>query len=194
MYICFSFPCMIAVARILHFLRTIWDTGYQILTFFAQQFYCFPPFFSCLFVWFLTRSLQFLLVEAWMDLELVIQSECQKKTQILYINTLMWNLEKWYRWSHLQSRNRDTDLETKCMDTKGGIGGGWGELGDWDWHICTIDTVYKRANSRVIQFLAYVRELFSVLYGDLNEKEIQKYGGMHIADSLCCIVETNTKL
>ena len=31
----------------------------------------------------------------------------------------MWNLEKWYKWSYLQSRNRDTDVENKCMDTKG---------------------------------------------------------------------------
>ena len=22
----------------------------------------------------------------------------------------------------------------------------WGELGDWDWHIYTIDTIYKRDN------------------------------------------------
>ena len=33
--------------------------------------------------------------------------------------TTMWNLEKWYKWSYLQSRNRDTDVENKCMDTKG---------------------------------------------------------------------------
>ena len=32
----------------------------------------------------------------------------------------MWNLEKWYRWTYLQSSNRDTDAENKCMDTKGG--------------------------------------------------------------------------
>ena len=25
----------------------------------------------------------------------------------------MCNLEKWYRWSHLQSRKRDTDIEKK---------------------------------------------------------------------------------
>ena len=35
-------------------------------------------------------------VEMWMDLETVIQSEVREK-QILYINTYMWNLEKWYR-------------------------------------------------------------------------------------------------
>ena len=41
----------------------------------------------------------------------------------------MWN--HWYRRSHLQSRNRDTDVENECMDTKGEKGG-WDELGDWD--------------------------------------------------------------
>ena len=34
----------------------------------------------------------------------------------------MWNLEK-YRWSYLQRRNRDRDVENKCMDTKGERGG-----------------------------------------------------------------------
>ena len=36
--------------------------------------------------------------EMWMDLETVKQSEVsQRETQILYINTYLWNLEKWYR-------------------------------------------------------------------------------------------------
>ena len=49
--------------------------------------------------------------------------------QIWYIKVSMWNLEKWYKWSYLQSRNRDTDTENKSMDTKGG----WeSELGAWD--------------------------------------------------------------
>ena len=41
-----------------------------------------------------------------------------------------------------------------------------------------------------------LRELESVLCGDLNGKEIQKRGDIciHKADSLCCIVETNTTL
>ena len=36
----------------------------------------------------------------------------------------MWNLKKWYRLSYLQNRNRDTDIENKCTDTKGGREGG----------------------------------------------------------------------
>ena len=46
----------------------------------------------------------------------------------------MWNLEKWYRRTGLQGRNRDTDVENKRMDTKGGkqrgVGGWCDELGD----------------------------------------------------------------
>ena len=36
----------------------------------------------------------------------------------------MWNLKKCYRGSYLQSRNRDTDVENKGMDTKGEEGSG----------------------------------------------------------------------
>ena len=36
----------------------------------------------------------------------------------------MWNLEKRYRRAYLQIRNRDADIENKCMDAKGEIGRG----------------------------------------------------------------------
>ena len=72
-------------------------------------------------------------------------NKSEREKQILYINAYMWNLEKWYRWTSLQGRNWDTDVENKRMDTKGGIGQGWGwwcdELGDWDWYVYT--DVYK---------------------------------------------------
>ena len=54
------------------------------------------------------------------------KSEREKQTS--NINTYMWNLQKWYRWTYFQSRNRDTDVK----------------LGDWDWHIYTTDTMYKK--------------------------------------------------
>ena len=66
-----------------------------------------------------------------MELESVIQSEVSQKEKNKYINTYMWNLEKWYRWTGLQARNRDINVENKCMDTKGRRGGR-DELGDWD--------------------------------------------------------------
>ena len=30
----------------------------------------------------------------------------------------MWNLKKWYKWTHLQNINRVTDVENKLMVTK----------------------------------------------------------------------------
>ena len=48
----------------------------------------------------------------------------------ILINAYMWNLEKWYNWTCLQSRNGDTDVENKRTDAKGEEGVGWsGRLG-----------------------------------------------------------------
>ena len=58
-------------------------------------------------------------------------SKSEREKQILYINTYMWNLEKWYRWTGLQGRNWDTDAENKRMDTKGGSSGGGGGM-NWE--------------------------------------------------------------
>ena len=61
-------------------------------------------------------------------------SQLVREKQILYINTYMWNLEKWYRWSYLQSRNRDIDIENKCIPK--------GEEGGMNWEAGTdIDTL-----------------------------------------------------
>ena len=67
---------------------------------------------------------------------------------MLYINAYMWNLEKWYSWTSLQGRNRDTDVENKRMDTKGGKWQGavvvvwW--IGRLGWHVYT--NMYKIDN------------------------------------------------
>ena len=46
----------------------------------------------------------------------------------------MWNLEKWYRWTGLQGKNWETDVENKHMDTKGGKWR-WGDGGVMNWEI-----------------------------------------------------------
>ena len=51
-------------------------------------------------------------------------SKSEREKQISYINTYMWNLEKWYRWSYLQSGSQVTDVENRRMDTKGERWGG----------------------------------------------------------------------
>ena len=93
----------------------------------------------------------------WMDLEIVIHSKTgcytewsksDREGQISYVITYMWKLKKGYKWTGLQGRNRDTDVENKRMDTKGVESGGrwwwWDELGVWDWHIYT--NMYKIDN------------------------------------------------
>ena len=84
----------------------------------------------------------------------------------------MGSLERRYRWNYLQSRNRNTGMENKHMNTKGRREG-WDKLGDWDKYIYSIDTMYKIDNW---ESTVEHKELYSVLCGDLNGKEIQKRG------------------
>ena len=51
-------------------------------------------------------------------------SKSEREKQISYNIAYVRNLEKWYRWTYLQSRNRVTDVEKKLTVTKGGRGGG----------------------------------------------------------------------
>ena len=46
---------------------------------------------------------------------------------MLHINAYRWNLEKMIQMNVFSNRNRDKDVENKCMDTKGGRNG-WDEL------------------------------------------------------------------
>ena len=60
-------------------------------------------------------------------------SKSEREKQLSYINAYMWNLEELYRWTSLQDRNRDTDVEKKRMDTKGGKWqGGGGDGMNWE--------------------------------------------------------------
>ena len=56
-------------------------------------------------------------------------SKSEREKQI-DINAYMQNLEELYRWYYLQIRNRDTDVENKCMNNMGEKRVGWsGRLG-----------------------------------------------------------------
>ena len=74
----------------------------------------------------------------WMDLRDYHTEWRKSEKQIsqIIIYAYMWNLEKWYKWSYLQSRNRGTNVERKYMDTKGEKCGD--ELGDLDLHTLSI--------------------------------------------------------
>ena len=75
-------------------------------------------------------------------------SKSEREKQISYINAYMWNLEKWYRWTGLQGRNKRHECREQMYGHQGVKAGGgvrwWNELGDWDWHIYT--NMYKIDN------------------------------------------------
>ena len=54
-------------------------------------------------------------------------SKSEREKEMSYINTYMWNLEKWYRWTYSQGRNRDVDVENGHVDTgeEGESGTNW---------------------------------------------------------------------
>ena len=62
----------------------------------------------------------------------------------------MWNLEKWYRLTYLQSRNTDTVVENKLTDTKGGrVGGMNWEIGI-DIYTLLIPCIKEIANENLL--------------------------------------------
>ena len=46
-------------------------------------------------------------------------SKSERERQILYSNTYMWNLERWYWWSYVQSSKGDTDTKNGLLDSVG---------------------------------------------------------------------------
>ena len=38
-------------------------------------------------------------------------SKSKRERQIPYINTYIWNLERWYKWSYVQGNKGDTDIK-----------------------------------------------------------------------------------
>ena len=51
-------------------------------------------------------------------------SKSEREKQISYINTYIWNLEKWHWWTYLQGNNREVDIENSLGDTVGEENGG----------------------------------------------------------------------
>ena len=42
-------------------------------------------------------------------------SKLEREKQILYVNTSLQTLEKWYWWTYLWDRNRDADIENRLI-------------------------------------------------------------------------------
>ena len=50
--------------------------------------------------------------------------ELERKTPIQYINAYIWNLERWYWWSHIQGSKGDADVKNRLLDYVGEGEGG----------------------------------------------------------------------
>ena len=83
-------------------------------------------------------------------------SKSEREKQISYTTAYMWNLEKWYRWTGLQGRDWDGDVENKHMDTKGekqwrrGGGGGGGMYWEIGIDICTLICIKWITNKNLL--------------------------------------------
>ena len=55
----------------------------------------------------------------------------------------MWNLKKKLEQTILFTKQKQRQRRRKQMYGYQGRKGVWNELGDWDWHVYTIDTMYK---------------------------------------------------
>ena len=133
----------------------------------------------------------------WMNLEPFIQNEVSQK-HILYINAYIWNLEKWYSWAYLQGRNTDTDIEDRLVDTVRE-----GENGT-NWESCTETYTLPYVKQTASGNLLYNRESFHLVHHNSLEGWNRAVGGREvpeegdicilIAESGCCMAETNTML
>ena len=65
----------------------------------------------------------------WTSFHVPLGLKSKREKQIPYINAYMSNLEKRYRWTQLQVRDRDTDAKKGRVDVAAGKRG-WDELGN----------------------------------------------------------------
>ena len=49
------------------------------------------------------------------------RAKSEREKQTLYINAHKWTLEKWYRWSYSQGSNRDSDIGSCSLPSRGGV-------------------------------------------------------------------------
>ena len=52
-------------------------------------------------------------------------SKSKRETLSQYINTYIWNLERWYRWPYMQDRKRNSNVKNRLLDS---VGEGKGEM------------------------------------------------------------------
>ena len=89
-----------------------------------------------------------------MNLETITESsKSEREKQISYVNAYVWNLERWYWWTYLQSSDGGADTENGLVSTEreGGSGlNGESSVGTYTT-VCKIDSQWE--------FAVWLREL-----------------------------------
>ena len=52
------------------------------------------------------------------------RSKSERKIPVQYINTYIWNLERWLWWPYMRDSERDTDVKNRLLDSVGEGEGG----------------------------------------------------------------------
>jgi len=129
-----------------------------------------------------------------MNLEPKEYSKSERETQILYVNSHIRNLERWYWWAHLQSSRGDADIENGLW-TWQVRRRGWDKGREYYGNIYKIDSQWE--------FAIWLRELNPELCDNLEEwdgiegrREAPEEGNICIpmVDPCWCMAETNTIL
>ena len=123
-------------------------------------------------------------------------SKSEREKQIQSISPNIWNLEKWYWWTHLQGKNRDADTE-KLVNTAGKDRVGQTERVTLKQ---TLPCVKQIASGNLLYKYRELKPLFcdnlEEWDGVWGEREAQEEGNscIFMADSCCCVAETNITL
>ena len=104
----------------------------------------------------------------------------------------MWNLEKWFRWTYLLGRDRDTEGENRWVHG-GREGVGWIGRLELVYVHCRMWDRQLVGNCSVAQGAQLGAPWWAGGVGWLGRGR-PKRGGicMHVADLLCCTAETST--
>ena len=117
-------------------------------------------------------------------------SKSEREKQILHFNIYIYNLEKWYRWTYLQGRNRDADLAIRHVDTGSGKGtvGQTGRAALTCTHSCVKHVQHRELGSA--RRLCDDREGWDVGVGGRFKRE----GYMCTYNWYCCISRNQHKI
>ena len=124
-------------------------------------------------------------------------SKSQRERQILYINTYIWNLERWYWWSYIQGSKGDTDIKNRLLNSVGE--GEDGMIWESSTATCILPYVKQMTSTSSMHEAGHPKLVLCINLegwdGERDRREFQKGGDICIpvADSCWGLIE-NSKI